>query len=54
MKTVIFNGIICEHDIPPDLCWTHENKFGVGGHDLNAELRQYAGKWIYMKIVRHD
>lgn len=39
-------------EVTPDLCWTHNNQFKVGGHDLNIELRNNVGKWILILVSK--
>ena len=41
-------------ELTPDLEWTHENKFFIGGHDMNRELASYVGKWITVCINHVD
>jgi|AntRauTorcE11898_2_1112593.scaffolds.fasta_scaffold36909_1 hypothetical protein len=62
LLTNVFGGVNIEvkssarpySELTPDLCWTHRNSFGVGGHDLNRELRRHVGKWLFMEINRHE
>lgn len=39
-------------EVTPDLCWRHDNSFGVGGHNLQNELSSHNGKWLFMKIKK--
>lgn len=37
-------------EVTPDLCWSHDNKFKIGGHNMNRELSGHVGKWILIRI----
>jgi len=37
-------------EVTPDICWTHDNEFKIGGHDMNRELGSYIGKWVLIRV----
>ena len=39
-------------EVTPDLCWSHDNKFIIGGHDMNKRLSKFIGKWLLIRISK--
>lgn len=38
-------------EVTPSLCWSHRNKFLIGGHDMNRELLSHVGKWVLIRLT---